>query len=246
VTAFSSSPATAACLVVIPAHNEAATVGAVVRAARAAIPADVLVVDDASTDATAAEARAAGATVLSPALQLGAWGATQTGLRYARHRGYARTLTMDADGQHHPDSLPALLDALDDGRTDVAIGSCEPRLSLTKRIAWGYFRGLTGIGVRDFTSGLRAYGPRALEVLASPQASLLDYQDIGVLMLLKARGLTLREVPATMSPRPVGGSRVFSSWPMVARYMVATTVLCLARVGADRNGRTDDTRSDMP
>ncbi|HET6632606.1 MAG TPA: glycosyltransferase family 2 protein [Rhodanobacteraceae bacterium] len=217
-------------LVVIPARNEAATVASVVHAARQALPCDVLVVNDASSDDTSARARTAGARVLDLALHLGAWGAVQAGLRYAHRRGYARVATMDADGQHHAEALPALIATFDCEGAHVLIGSCEQRLSLPKRIAWRYFRALTGLKVRDFTSGMRVYDREALRVLSAPAASLLDYQDIGVLMLLAHSGLAMREVPIAMSPRQVGGSRVFSSWHMVARYMLATTLLCVARL----------------
>jgi hypothetical protein len=98
-------------------------------------------------------------------------------------------------------------------------------------LAWAYFRALTGLGVTDFTSGLRVYSERAIRVLASRDASLLDYQDIGVLMLLRQKGLVLHEAATEMSPRRNGASRVFSSWFTVARYMIATTVLCVAQVG---------------
>lgn len=214
--------------------------GAVVQSARAALHCDVLVVNDASSDDTSACARAAGARVLDMAWQLGAWGAVQTGLRYARRRGYRRVITMDGDGQHHSDALPALLDAIDQHAAHVLIGSCERRLSLPKRLAWWYFHVLTGISVRDFTSGLRAYDHHALRILASPSASLLDYQDIGVLMLLKSHGLRICELPTQMSPRRVGSSRVFSSWLTVAHYMIATTVLCIARfdIGPHRHIET--------
>ena len=226
-------PAEAArpCLVVIPARNEATTVASVVRAARAAVGADVLVVDDASDDGTREEALAAGARVLPLTIRLGAWGAAQTGIRYAHRHGYTRVMTMDGDGQHHADSLPCLLAALDEGHDDIIIGACEQRLSHARRLAWAYFRMLSGLDVRDLTSGLRAYGQHAVAMLASPEASLLEYQDLGVLILAAARGLTLREVQVTMSPRLVGPSRIFSSWPTVARYMLATSVLCLARIG---------------
>ena len=73
------------------------------------------------------------------------------------------------------------------------------------------------------------YGPRALRVLASAEATLLDYQDVGVLLLLRKYGLTVHEVPVTMHPRHAGQSRVFSSWWTVARYMAETSILCLAR-----------------
>jgi hypothetical protein len=111
------------------------------------------------------------------------------------------------------------------------IGTFPQRLSGPKRLAWAWFRALTGLGVEDLTSGLRVYGPRALQVLASPEATLLDYQDVGVLLLLRKYGLTVHEVPVKMHPRRAGQSRVFSSWWTVARYMAQTTLLCIARIG---------------
>jgi len=219
-------------LAIIPARNEAATVGEIVRRVRAVVKGDILVVNDASDDATSAQARLAGATVVDLPFQLGAWGAAQTGLRYAKRNGFDIALTLDADGQHHPEELPALLEGWRCSGAHVAIGTFPARLSAAKRLAWQYFRLLTGIGVQDFTSGLRVYDRRAISVLASRKASLLDYQDLGVLMLLRKKGLRLHEVPTVMSPRRTGGSRVFSSWLMVARYMLHTTVLCFAQFGA--------------
>jgi glycosyltransferase involved in cell wall biosynthesis len=218
-------------LTVIPARNEAATVGEIVRRVRSVVGGEVLVVNDASTDDTSAQARLAGATVIDLPFGLGAWGAAQTGLRYAKRNYFRVALTLDADGQHHPEELPALLDGWRRSRANVVIGTFPQRLSTAKRIAWRYFRVLTGIGVQDFTSGLRVYDRHAIRVLASRKASLLDYQDLGVLMLLRQKGLKLHEVPTVMSPRRTGGSRVFSSWPMVARYMLHTTVLCFAQFG---------------
>lgn len=221
-------------LVVIPAYNEAATVADVVRGTIAHAACDVLVVNDASCDDTSAQARSAGATVIDLPLNLGAWGATQTGMRYAQRNRYGTVITLDADGQHHPESLPAMLDALEDGNADVVIGTYAQRLSAAKRVAWWYFRVLTGLPVQDFTSGLRAYSRRAVRALASREASLLDYQDMGVLMLLNQKGFRLRELPTVMSPRKSGMSRVFASWFVVARYMLHTTVLCFARLDVRR------------
>ena len=217
-------------LAVIPARNEAPTVADVVRGVITHVGCDVLVINDASTDDTASRARAAGATVIDLPVNLGAWGAAQTGMRYAQRNQYGVVITLDADGQHHPEELPAMLAALNDGQTNVVIGTYAKRLSWAKRVAWRYFRMLTGLPVQDFTSGLRAYDRRAVRALASREASLLDYQDMGVLMLLSQKGLYLREVPTLMSPRRDGSSRVFSSWFIVARYMLHTTVLCFARI----------------
>jgi glycosyltransferase involved in cell wall biosynthesis len=232
----SDTPAIDRLLVVLPAFNEAASLGDVLRRIRTTIDPSILVVSDASTDGSAGIARAHGAQVIELSQQIGAWGATQTGLRYARRHGYGSVLSLDADGQHAPESLPDLLRAQRETGADVIIGTFPQRLSAPKRLAWAWFRGLTGLGVEDLTSGLRIYGPRALRVLASPEATLLDYQDVGVLLLLRKYGLTVHEVPVTMYPRRNGHSRVFASWLTVARYMAQTTLLCVARIG--RLGRS--------
>lgn len=219
-----------ACLAVMPARNEAATVVEVVEGVRAALGCDVLLVDDASTDDTVALAKAAGAKVLRLPLGLGAWGATQAGIRYAHRHGYAGVISLDADGQHQPESLPSLFQAHAASGAHVVIGTCVGRLSMAKRMAWRYLRALTGLDLHDLTSGLRLYDAEAVRILSGPQASLLDYQDIGVLMLLTRRGMNIVEQTVPMRERTVGHSRVFASWFVVVRYMINTTVLCLSHL----------------
>lgn len=214
-------------LVVIPARNEAATIGTVIQALRAQGMQHIVVVNDQSTDDTAVLARAAGATVLNPVLPLGAWGAMQTGIRYALRHGYGQVITIDADGQHEPACIPALLEA---ARVyDVVIGAHPERGSTARHIAWRYFRAITGFSIQDLTSGFRCYNRAACEVLADEEATLLDYQDLGVLLLLRHAGLRITEVPVEMYPRLTGPSRIFASWPKVARYMFESTLLCVAR-----------------
>ncbi len=218
-------------LALIPAHNEAATVGTVVGQVRRLWRCPVVVIDDCSTDGTAQVARAAGAIVLPLTLQLGAWGAMQTGLRYALRHGFRIAVTLDADGQHDPAGIGDLLQPLDAGQADVAIGAFPERASRARRLAWRYFRLLTGLKLADITSGFRAYNHAAIGVLAAPEASLLDYQDVGVLLILRRQGLRTVEVPVPMQTRAVGASRVFRSWWIVGAYMLQTSLLCLARVG---------------
>jgi len=215
-------------LVIVPARDESATVGNVVREVLAA-GWDVLVVDDHSEDDTARAAADAGARVLRLPFRLGAWGAMQTGIRLAAAEGFGRVLTMDADGQHPVGEARALLDLVAGCEADVAIGACTGRGSSCRRLAWRLFRSLTGISFEDLTSGFRAYNARAVALLASPRATLLDYQDIGVLLLLLQEGLVVRELPVCMLPRKSGHSRVFDTWFSVARYMFASLVLCLSR-----------------
>ena len=218
-------------IALIPAHNEAATVGDIVAQVRTLWNCPVVVIDDCSTDATARMARAAGATVLPLTIQLGAWGATQTGLRYALRQGYRTAITLDADGQHAPENIGALLEPLTTGQADVSIGAFPERASCARRFAWSYFRWLTNLELEDITSGFRAYNHAAMTVLASPVASLLDYQDVGVLLILRRRGLRTVEVPVAMQPRAIGASKIFRSWRIVGKYMLQTSLLCIARVG---------------
>jgi len=221
-------------LILIPAHNEAASIGAVVTETLRLRAEPVIVIDDRSTDATAEVAEAAGATVLRLPLQLGAWGATQTGLRYAHALGCERVVTLDADGQHEPRAISAVIAPLIEGEADVCIGACPERVSSARRFAWSVFRRLSGLKHEDITSGFRAYNRAAIKTLISPAATLLDYQDVGVLLILRRHGLRVREVAVPMKPRANGKSHVFASWWKVAQYLVITSLLSLARVGRDR------------
>jgi hypothetical protein len=214
-------------LVVIPALNEAASIGAVIEGARAHGGVDVLVVDDGSSDDTMTIALLKGAIAVRAPLWQGAWGAIQTGMRYALRHGYSGVVTMDGDGQHEPAYLPALLAAGRD--SDVVIAACTDRGNRARRWAWSYFKFLTGFTIDDLTSGFRYYNAAACRVLAGEEATLLDYQDVGVLLLLRHANLKISEIPVAMNPRKSGASRVFSSWRTVAGYMAETSVLCLAR-----------------
>lgn len=218
----------------MPALNEEKTVGEVVKLTRQHLGYNIVVVNDYSTDKTAQRASEAGAVVINLPSQLGAWGAAQTGIRWARKHGYSEVITMDADGQHDPAVIRTLVETRRETNADVVIGTHPERLSAAKRLAWFYIRQLTRLGVTDFTSGLRVYGSKAIDILAQGEATLIDYQDVGVLLVLRAKGAVILEAPAPMKEREVGQSRVFSSWLVVARYMLRTTVLCLARVGHGR------------
>ena len=216
--------------VLIPAWNEETTIADVVGSIRSLNSCDVIVIDDASTDRTVTRAAVAGATVLGLPINLGAWGATQTGIRFALKQGYRRVITMDADGQHLPSAIPELLAPITAGETDVTIGSCTQRGSKARKLAWRFFRGLTGLDIEDLTSGFRAYDLPAMKLLASKNATLLEYQDIGVLLLLIKSGLRIQEIKVPMSFRISGSSKIFSSWFKVAEYLILTLILCTSNI----------------
>ncbi len=113
-------------LIVIPAYNEQARVGAVVAGVRRVLPqADALVVDDGSSDGTSLAAKRAGAEVIRLPVNLGYGAALQTGYKWAVRRGYPLVGQLDADGQHSPEHLPAMFEELlnNHNRADVVIGS---------------------------------------------------------------------------------------------------------------------------
>jgi glycosyltransferase involved in cell wall biosynthesis len=216
-------------IILIPAFNEGIVVGAVIKEIKAHCNLPIVVIDDASTDNTVDVAQNAGATVIPLPAQLGAWGAMQTGLRYAQRHGYTVAITMDADGQHEAASLKSLLAPVNEGMADVAIGACTRRGSLWRRIAWVMMKRASGLSLEDITSGFRVYNHKAISELASWRATLLDYQDIGVLLLLQSRGLRIVDVKVTMQERQNGQSRVFHSWVVVMYYMCQTLLLGLSK-----------------
>ena len=154
--------------VVVPAYNEAEAIGGVLEELRRTA-ATIVVVDDCSTDATAAIARAAGATVLRHAVNRGQGASLQTGIRYALTRGAKIVVTFDSDGQHDAADLAALVAPIRAGRAEVVLGSrfLEPRSAipparrLLLKLAVLFTRITSGLQVTDAHNGLRALSRRA-------------------------------------------------------------------------------------
>lgn len=216
-------------VILIPALNEETTIASVVSLIRIHCDAHIVVIDDAGTDRTAQNAFEAGAVVLPLAIRLGAWGAMRTGFRYAKENNFDIVVTMDADGQHRPEHLADLVAPIQKDWADLVIGSCVDRGNWSRKISWRFFRWLTGIDVADLTSGFRAYNRAAVDIVLGSETSLLEYQDIGVLLAAKKAGLRLMEIPVTMCSRQEGESRIYASWLGVLRYMVWTLVFCLSK-----------------
>ncbi len=195
-------------LIVIPALNEAKSIEPVLSAARSFSGVDVLVVDDGSTDGTAAVARDSGAQVLSHPFNLGYGAALQTGYRYALARGYEAVVQMDADGQHEPADIPRLMSSLEAQKADLIIGSrfhgeCDYRPSVVRRMGMSLFgaavRYHTGEQLTDPTSGFQALNRRVLRFLSGPCCPV-DYPDADVLIMLHRAGFRIAQIPVQMYP----------------------------------------------
>jgi hypothetical protein len=121
---------------------------------------------------------------------------------------------------------------------DVVIGACTERGSALRKIAWKLMKRVSGLRLEDLTSGFRIYDYRAIRRLAGWQATLLEYQDVGVLTTLQASGLRIADVEVAMLPRRHGISRVFYSWASVMYYMAYTLLLGFTKRGM-KHGQGD-------
>jgi glycosyltransferase involved in cell wall biosynthesis len=199
-------------LIVIPAWNESQNIELVVSETLAAVPnADILVVDDGSTDDTAERARAAGALVISLPVNLGVGGAMRAGFKFARQFGYSRVVQVDGDGQHDPNFVPALLDQLD--KHDIAIGARfagkgdyevgGPRKWAMSMLSV-VLSAVCKTKLTDTTSGFKAMGPRAVELFSRRYPAEYLGDTIEALMIARHAGLSVTQVAVSMRVRANG------------------------------------------
>jgi glycosyltransferase involved in cell wall biosynthesis len=199
-------------LIVIPAYNEAASIGSVVAEVRGELPwVDVLVVDDGSSDETGVLAERAGATVARIPYNLGVGGAMRLGYHYGRDHGYETVVQLDADGQHDPRYVPKLLDGLADA--DVVIGARfagEGHYDVRGPRRWAMailaavISRFADTPLTDTTSGFRAVNRRAMCLFARwyPVEYLGD--TVETLVHASSHGMRVRQVPVAMRPRLAG------------------------------------------
>ncbi|MGA2192197.1 MAG: glycosyltransferase family 2 protein [Nitrospirota bacterium] len=202
-------------LIIIPAYNEGGGIGRLIKDIRLKVPGvDIVVVDDGSSDDTALQASSAGAKVIRLPVNLGYGGALQTGFKYVLANGYRYAVQIDADGQHEPSSIPALLEPVKKGEADVAMGSRfmgegSYKASFARGIGMWLFGGiasaLIGRKVTDATTGFQALGPNVIRFYASENYPV-DFPDADVLIMLHRAGLKSIEVPVVMYPRTDGRS----------------------------------------
>jgi glycosyltransferase involved in cell wall biosynthesis len=207
--------------------------------------ADVLVVDDGSTDRTADVAREHGAEVHSLGTNLGLRVGIASGYRWALEHEYAFCGRVDADGQHPPTELARLLGYVRSGECDVAVGSrfvsgdgyaaYRYRPSAARRFGTGLLRRSVGVVLRrpfgDATSGLWAVNAKALPLLAQPYTS--GAPEVEALIRVVEAGLRLEEVPVDMAPR-AGGESKLRGGKAVKLVLTVTAALVAALVARQR------------
>jgi glycosyltransferase involved in cell wall biosynthesis len=238
------SPRTGRILAIVPALNEAASVGGVVAALRNVPGLDICVVDDGSTDGTADIARRAGASVIVMPFNVGIGGAVQVGYRLARSRGYGAAIQVDGDGQHPAEEIPRLLTALSEHRADLVVGSrfaaaSGYRPSFARHVGIRLLRSLLsrccGTRLTDTTSGFRVAGPTAIELFARQYPH--DYPEVESLVLAARSGMRVVEIPVSMRLRTSGQSSITPS--RSAYYMFKVILAVGVQLLRPRTGGAD-------
>jgi glycosyltransferase involved in cell wall biosynthesis len=219
--------------VVVPAWDEEETVGEVVGRIRAAgLP--VLVVDDGSSDATAERAEQAGGRVLRLPINLGVGGALRAGFRYAVRSGFDVVVVCDADGQHRPEQIGRLLEAMERTDADLVLGSrfAEDRgypkgvRGRAMRVLAAVTRRNCGVTVTDATSGFRAVRRPLLEMFAAQYPHEYLGDTVESLILAGRAGYRIVEDPVNIDARssgPSSASDLAAAW-FTVRVLVAVAL----------------------
>ena len=225
---------------IVPAWNEAGAIGQVVDGIRAFDPGiDVVVVDDASTDDTAAVAMKRGATVLRLPFNVGIGGAVQTGFRFALAERYDIAVRLDGDGQHDASEIGKLLEPIERGDADLVIGSRfidgtgSYRPPLARRLGIRVFARLVSVlggqPVTDTTSGFIALDRVGIALFAEEYPH--DYPEVEATLVALRSGLRLAQVQVEMRERETGSSSItfVRSLYYMVKVMLALLVASLRR-----------------
>lgn len=204
------------CLIIIPAYNEAENIETVVDNLTSNYPQfDYIIVNDGSNDNTKEICREKQYEVLNLPINMGIGGAVQTGYRYARDNGYDAAVQIDGDGQHDVAYLEGMLEVLENGQADAVIGSrfVEKegfQSSGIRRIGIRFLSNLgkllTGVRVKDITSGYRVVNRRFIEVFAEDYPA--DYPEPEALVIIAVHGGKIVEYPVIMRERENGESSI--------------------------------------
>jgi glycosyltransferase involved in cell wall biosynthesis len=203
-------------LAIVPAYNEADAIEAVINELRSVDPdLAIVVIDDGSTDGTAARAEKLGADVVRLPFNLGIGGAMQTGYQYARDHGFQLAIQVDGDGQHDPGEIAALIEPVVTGQADMAVGTRfaggrRYRPPVARRVGIQVFASMVSLIIRqrvtDTTSGFRAVNRHGIVLFASDYPH--DYPEVETTVLVHRHRLRMVEVPVAMRTRATGRSSI--------------------------------------
>lgn len=217
-------------LVLIPCYNEEQNIVNTVERLKATCPeVDFLVINDCSTDGSAALLQSRGYPYLDLPVNLGIGGGVQCGYRYATRYGYDIAVQMDGDGQHDPAYLQEIVRPVLNGECDMCIGSRFIKkegfqTSFMRRVGIRFLSGLIhllcGKRVLDVTSGFRATNARMTAYFADHYAT--DYPEPEAILAASLAGFTVGEAPVIMKERQ-GGVSSISSFKSVY-YMVKVSL----------------------
>lgn len=203
-------------LVIIPAYNEEMCIADTVRNVRNKAPwADILVINDCSSDGTQKVLEDLKVRHLRMPVNLGIGGAVQAGYRFAVLNDYDIAVQIDADGQHDPSFLEALTEPVASGDADLVIGSrfidkegfqSSGIRRLGIRILNGLIRLVCGAKVTDATSGYRAVSKHLINLYAGEYPT--DYPEPEAIVMAKVNKARIREIPVVMHERAGGTSSI--------------------------------------
>lgn len=230
--------------VIIPAYNESGAIKKVVHAVQEHYPkANIVVINDASTDNTGAIAATLGITVLDLPINLGIGGAMQTGFKFAVKKGYDIAIQVDGDGQHDPAYIPTLLKPILENRADVVIGSRflhkeSYRSSFMRLLGIRFCSYLISLAtnkyIHDSTSGFRAYNKEALRFAALHYPP--DFPEPESIVTFLRNEFRVKEVPVAMQQRHSG---ISSIRPLKGTYFVASNSIGIIMSSFKRKTRSN-------
>lgn len=225
----------AKCLIIIPAYNEAGNIEKVVNNLIENYPQyDYVIINDGSTDATKEVCGENRYQILNLPINMGIGGAVQTGYRYARENDYDIAVQIDGDGQHDVAFLEDMLNVMETESADVVIGSrfvekAGFQSSQMRRFGIGFLSTLgwilTGVRVKDITSGYRAVNRKFIRVFAEDYPA--DYPEPEAMVIAAVYGGKIKECPVVMKERENGESSITPKKSVY--YMVKVTLAMLIR-----------------
>ncbi|MCL1797534.1 MAG: glycosyltransferase family 2 protein [Eggerthellaceae bacterium] len=217
-------------LIIIPAHNEEGSIVTTVNSLKRLTPSiDYVVVNDGSSDRTKELCEQNAFNIVNLPINVGLAGGFQAGMKYAYRNGYDAALQFDADGQHKPDYIQPMVDAMRETNADIVIGSrfiTQKKKFSSRTIGSSIISGLikltTGKSIKDPTSGMRLYNAKMIELFVTKHDIAPEPDTIAYCL---RKGAKVIEVPVEMQERLTGES--YLSVSKSISYMLRTCISIL-------------------